>query len=213
MNLRPLFLAGLAAGALSANAFAAPGAATAPAAPPPVPQGPPIPGLCTFSFSQLVATSRVGQAVEARMKVLEAQVKAELQPEYDGINTEGRTMEGQRATMDQATYQAKAANLQLRATQFDKRQQQRDQELQATHQRELEVVQTQVDPILRQAYAQRQCSILINRDSGAVAAVNPTMDLTPMAVAGLDQKIQTLTFDRVAIDPQTGAVSPATAGR
>ena len=217
MKLRTLFFAGLAAGALSANAFAAtPGAtAAAPAAPTqaPIPQGPTIPGFCTFSFDGIVANSKVGQAVVARMKVLEAQVKAELQPEYEGISTEGRTIEGQRATMDAATYQARAANLQLRATQFDKRQQQRSQELQATQQKELEVVQTQMDPVLRQAYVQRQCSILLNRDSGAVAAVSPAMDLTPIVVAGLDQKIQTLTFDRVTIDPQTGAVSPASAGR
>ncbi len=214
MKLRTLFLAGLAAGALGVNAIAAtPGATAAAPAQAPIAQGPTIPGFCTFSFDMIVANSKVGQAVVARMKVLEAQVKAELQPEYEGISTEGRTIETQRATMDAATYQARAANLQLRATQFDKRQQQRSQELQATQQKELEVVQTQMDPVLRQAYVQRQCSILLNRDSGAVAAVSPAMDLTPIVVAGLDQRIQTLTFDRVSIDPQTGAVSPASAGR
>jgi outer membrane protein len=212
MNLRPLLLAGLAACALSANSFAAPAAPSAAAAQPPITHGPPIPGICTFSFGQIFTSAKVGQAVDARLKVLGQQVTAELQPEADSISTEKRTLDSQAATMDAATLQARQANLQLRINNFEKRAEQRQQEMEATRQKELEVVQKEVDPILRNLYVQNHCSILFNRDSGAIGSVNPAMDLSGNAVVGLDQRIQTLTFDRVALDAQAGA-TPASTGR
>lgn len=222
MNLRPLLLAGFAAGALSATSFAAPAgpgpvratpAAPSAAAPagPPIAHGPPIAGICTFSFGQIYATSKVGQSVDARLKVLGQQVTAELQPEADAISTEKRTLDSQASTMDAATLQARQANLQLRYTNFEKRAEQRQQEMQATRQKELEVIQKEIDPILRVLYQQRNCSILFDRDSGAVSTVNPAMDLSPMAVTQLDTRIQSLTFDRVQAPAGEAGAQPATA--
>src|SRR6266851_1689544 len=105
MNVRSLLSAGLVAGVLASAAPAV--SATAPAAagpaPAPLSQGPPIPGLCVISFNEVIGGSKVGQAVVARLKVLGSQVNAELQPEADGIRTDGKALEAQRATLDAAT--------------------------------------------------------------------------------------------------------------
>lgn len=215
MNARPLLLAGLAVGLLSTPAPS--GLAQTPRAPaaaapalPPVTHGPPITGMCIFSEGAIIEGSKVGQSVIARLKVLKQQVDAELQPEADSINTEARTIDSQRATMDQATFQARQANLQLRATNLQKRAQLRNRELEATQEKEFQVIGGALEPILRQLYQQKQCSVLFDRDNGAVRVANPAMDISSAAVSGLDLKLQSLTFDREHLDTQpAGGAAPA----
>jgi outer membrane protein len=206
MTARAILLAGLAVGALIPLAPAS--AQTAPAGPP-ITYGPPIAGMCTFSLNQILATSKVGQSVEARLKVLDSQWRAELQPQADAINTDKRALDAQASTLDRATLEARESALQLRAANFTKLEQQRLQEMQATQQKEVGVIQQQLDPIMRQLFQTHTCSILIEREGGGVAVVNPAMDLSLQAVSGLDAKIQTLTFDREHIDPNAGAQPPA----
>jgi Skp family chaperone for outer membrane proteins len=212
MNVRSLLLAGLAACAIVPVASAATAPAAGPAAAPAAPamrQGPPIAGYCVFSINEVIGGSRVGQAVVARLKVLGAQVNAELQPEADGIRTDERALESSQASLDAATLQAKRANLELRVANFEKREQQRQQEMQATQQKQFAVVLKQLDPIMRDLYQQRGCSILVDGDAGGVRIVNPAMDLSAPAVTGLDGRIQTLTFDREHLDQQGAAPAAA----
>ena len=201
MNVRSLLIAGLAVSAIvpAASAVAAPPPAAAPAAAP-VRQGPPIAGYCVFSINEVLGGSKVGQAVVGRLKVLGSQVNAELQPEADGIRTDERALESSQASLDAATAQAKRANLQLRVSNFEKREQQRQQEMQATQQKQVGIVLKELDPIIRDLYQQRGCSVLIDGDAGGVRLVNPAMDLSGQAITGLDGKIQTLTFDREHLD-------------
>jgi Skp family chaperone for outer membrane proteins len=213
MTSRQLLVAAAAIGAALSlsSAGLAQGArpAAAATAPPPVTQGPPITGFCVFSPREIIGTSKVGQSVEARLKVLSQQVNAELQPEADAINTERRTLESQASTMDQATLQARQANWQLRVNNFEKREQLRNQEMQATQQKQFGVILKELDPILRTLYQQKTCSILIDGDAGGVTVLNPVMDLSPAAVSLLDVRLQTLTFDREHLDTQAGANAPA----
>jgi Skp family chaperone for outer membrane proteins len=208
MNVRTLLLAGLAGFALIPAGAAV--SATAPAAPAetPIVQGPPIPGYCVVSTNEVIGGSKVGQAVLARLKVLASQVNAELQPEADGIRTDGRALEAQQATIDAATLQAKRANLELRVANFQKREQQRQQEMQATQQKQFGVIAKELNPVMITLYQQQHCSILVDGDAGGVRIANPAMDLSRSAIVGLDARIQTLTFDREHLD-QGAATAPA----
>jgi len=216
MNAKVLAIRGggvLAALAVSSLALAQPATrTTAPTAAPPaasIAQGPPIAGICVFSPNAIFASSRVGQAVAARMRELGAQIDAELKPEADAINTESRTIETQRATMDQATYQARGANLELRASNFEKKRELRGREMQATQEKQLGIVSQALNPVILQLYQDHHCSLLIDGDQGGVKLVNPVMDLSPQAVLGLNTKIQTLTFDREHLDTQPGPAPSA----
>jgi Skp family chaperone for outer membrane proteins len=214
MNAKVLAIRGggvLAALAVSSLALAQPAArATAPVAPPAatIAQGPPIAGICVFSPNAIFGSSKVGQAVAARMRELGAQIDAELKPEADAINTESRTIETQRATMDQATYQARGANLELRASNFEKKRELRGREMQATQEKQLGVVSQSLNPVILQLYQEHHCSLLIDGDQGGVKLANPIMDLSSQAVVALNAKIQTLTFDREHLDTQPGAAGP-----
>jgi outer membrane protein len=224
MNARTLLVAGVAAGAILAlatvslaqtRAAAAPArpAAAAPARPaagPPLSFGAPIAGLCVYSEGQIFGQSRVGQAVSARMKMLANEVNAELQPEATAIQTERNTLQTSASTLDQNTLNQRAQALQTRFETFEKRAQQRNEELKETQAKEIQEMERQLQPVLTQLFQQNRCSILLEREQAGIAAVNPAMDFSGQAVAGLDGRIQSLTFDRVHLDTQPSA-QPAAA--
>ena len=218
MNARSMLVAGVAAGAILALATVSlaqtrGAAATRSASAPPAGAlsfGPAIPGLCVYSEGQIFGQSKVGQSVQARMKMLASEVNAELQPEADAINTEKKTLDASASTMEQATLQQRAQALQVRFNTFEKKASQRNEELKQTQGREVQEMEKQLQPVLTQLFQQNRCSILLEREQAGVAAVNPAMDFSSQAVAGLDGRIQTLTFDRVHLDTQATA-QPAAA--
>ncbi len=80
--------------------------------------------------------------------------------------------------MDQATLQQRAQALQVRFTNFEKRAQQRNEELQATQAKEVQEMERALQPVLTQLFQQNRCSILLEREQAGVAAVNPAMDFS-----------------------------------
>jgi outer membrane protein len=207
MTARNHLIAGLAAGAAVAFAtvsFAAGATPPTTPAPPPLTFGAPIAGFCTFSFQQIMGTSKVGQAVINRLKQLDAAWQAELQPQVASFNTDKQAFDAQAATMDAATREARGSALQLRYANLQKLAAQRQQEMEATQQKQFGVVEAQVEPIIRQLFQAHACSVLIQREQAGIGFVNPAMDLSASAVQGLDAKLQTLTFDREHL-PEAGA--------
>jgi Skp family chaperone for outer membrane proteins len=207
MHHRPLIASGAAIAFVlqSAMAFAAP--APAAATPPALHQGPSIPGFCVYSQGVILGNSKVGQAFQSRMNVLGQQVKAELQPQADSLQTEEKSLQAQAASLDQAALQARRANLQLRLENFQRTNQLRQQELEATARKQIAVIGRELNPILQALYQARNCSVLVNADGGTVAAVSPAMDLSSAATVELDGRVQTLTFDREHLDTQPASTA------
>ncbi len=201
------FLAPSGAAIIAALAVASAAAAQAAApAPPPVPltQGPAISGMCILSVNQAISQSTVGQYVSQRMNQIVAQVKAELSPEDTAISTDGRALEASRSTLDQATFQSKAVALQARINALREKADLRQKEVQATEQKSLNRIAQELDPIAKQLYQQKKCSILV--DKGSVMIANPDMDITQQAIVALNARIQQFPFDREHLDT---AVAPA----
>ncbi len=192
----------------SSAAFAqtAPAAAAAPA----VSHGPALAGVCVISLEGAIATSTVGKYVQTRLQQIAAQVQAELRAEETALQTEATTLEGQRASLDQNTLQTRANALNTKANAFQRKAQQRERELGATQQKALGRVGQELDPIIRQVYQQRQCSLLLNRD--AVVIANPAMDISQPVITALNAKITQFSFDRERLDQQAApAQAPAAA--
>jgi len=202
----------------AAPAFAQAPAATpaAPAAAPAVTHGAPVPGLCIVSVENAIGASTVGKFVNTRLQQLVAQVNAELNAEKTSVDNDAKALDGQRATLDQNTFEQRAAALQVRANALQRKAQQRDQEIQATEQKAVNRVGVEMEPLIRQAYQAKQCSILINRNS--IILGNPASDITPAVVTALNAKITQFTFDRERLDQQARpagapAAAPAAAPR
>jgi Skp family chaperone for outer membrane proteins len=164
--------------------------------------GPPLTGVCVFSFQRLVASSQVGHAVQARLQQIQSQVAAELNAEGTALNNDIHTFETQRATLTPAVQQQRGAALQARAQAFQQKQQQRSREMELTQQSAVGRIIQEMQPLLAQTYNTRLCSIVL--DDNAVMAMNQAMDITPSVVTALDARIQTFTFERVQVNPQTG---------
>ena len=187
---------------------AAPAAAAPAAAAPAVTHGPPVPGLCIVSVENAIGASTVGKFVNTRLQQLIGQVNAELNAEKTAIDADAKALDGQRSTLDQNTLEQRASALQVRANALQRKAQQRDQEIQATEQKAINRVGTEMEPLIRQAYQQKQCSVLINRNS--VILGNPASDITPAIVTALNGKITQFTFDRERLDQQARpAAAPA----
>jgi Skp family chaperone for outer membrane proteins len=195
----------------SAPAFAqAPAAAPAAAAAPAVTHGPPVPGLCIVSVENAIGASTVGKYVNTRLQQLVAQVNAELNQEKTSVDNDAKALDGQRATLDQNTFEQRAAALQVRANALQRKAQQRDREIQATEQKAVNRVGTEMEPLIRQAYQAKQCSMLINRNS--IILGNPASDITQQVVTALNAKITQFAFDRERLDQaQPTAPAPAAA--
>jgi Skp family chaperone for outer membrane proteins len=206
MTSKPI-AAGVCAAAIAltagANAFAqAPAAAAAAPAPQAVTHGPPLTGVCIFSFENAIQTSTVGHSVETRMQQIVAQVNAELTTEKTAIDNDAKALDARRATLDQATLESQASQLQIRANALQRKVQLRDREVQATEQKAVARISQELEPFVRQVYQSKACSILLQRSSVIIG--NPAMDITPGVVTGLNGKLTTFTFEREHLD-QPGA--------
>ena len=179
------------------------------AAAPSVTYGPPIAGLCAVSIDGVIGGSTVGRYVDQRLQQIGAQAQAELTGEKSGIDTEARTLEGQRSTLDQASFEQRVQALQVRQNALERKAALRDREMQATQQQAVGRVLNEMKPLIATAAEAQKCAIVLDRSS--VVMVNPAMDLTPAVVTALNGKLTQFAFDRTHLDQgQAGAAPPVT---
>lgn len=200
-------VAAAATGALAQGAVATrPAAAAGPAVQP----GPAIPGVCLFSYDAADESSAVGKFVAQRMQQLQSQAQAELSAEQTSLQTDAKALEVQRPTISADIYQQRGLAINQRATALQRKADIRSRELQATGQKALGRIVTEVNPLLQQVYSQRGCGLLVDRNS--VFFANPSMDVTNDVVRLLDTKITQFPFEREHLDqPAAGPVAGAPA--
>ena len=204
MNIKFLALAACAGTAvLGAGSAAAQGAAPA------IQYGPPIAGLCTISVDEVIGSSTVGKYVNTRLQQIGSQIQAELNGEKTGIENEAKTLEGQRRTLDQNTFEQRVAALQVRQNALERKAALRDREMQATQQQAVGRVVNEMRPLIANTSQAQKCSIVLER--GGVVLVNPAMDLTQPVVTALNGKITQFAFDRTRLDQPQAASTPPVA--
>jgi Skp family chaperone for outer membrane proteins len=207
MTMKTLALAACAGAIALASGSAA--LAQAAAAAPAITYGAPIAGLCALSIDGVIGSSTAGRYVDTRLQQIGAQVQAELTGEKNGIDTEARTLEGQRATLDQNSFEQRVAALQTRQNALERKAAIRDREMQATQQQAVGRVLNEMKPLIATAAQAQRCAIVIDRS--AVVLVNPAMDLSPAVVTALNGKLTQFAFERTRLDqPQAGAAPPVT---
>jgi Skp family chaperone for outer membrane proteins len=191
-------------GALVSLALASAASAQAPAASSGPASGPAIPGVCVFFRDQALATSTAGKGVSSRMNELKAQVNAELSPEAQSLRSQEQALQ----STPKEQQQAKAMALRDQIGAFQQKEQLRGEELQATLQKQVSVIGEAMAPIVEAVYAERKCSILLER--GQVYFENPEMDITASVVQRLDAKLPSVpAFSRENMAQQGAAAAPA----
>lgn len=204
MTMKTLALVACAGAAVLASGSSA--LAQTAAAAPSVTYGAPIAGLCVVSVDGVIGNSTVGKYVDQRLQQIGAQAQAELQGEKSGIDSEARTLEGQRSTLDQNSFEQRVAALQVRQNALERKAALRDRELQATQQQAVGRVINEMKPLIAAAAEQQKCAMVIDRSS--VIMVNPSMDLTSAVVTSLNGKLTQFAFDRTRLDQQAQQAAP-----
>ncbi len=198
-----------ASAALVAASSALAQAPAAAAAPTPVTHGPPITGVCLFSFQDAIGVSLVGKYIDQRMQQIVGQTNAELTGDKASLDNDAKALEARRATLDPTSFEQQAVGIRGRADALQRKAQLRDREVQATEQKAVARVSQEMEPYIRQAYQAKACSILLQRN--AVIIGNPAMDITQAVVTGVNGKFTQFAFDRERLDqPQaaTGGAPP-----
>jgi outer membrane protein len=210
MNLKTT----LALAALSSIAIGT--VASAQTAAPAVTAGPPIAGVCTFSPDRALLTSAVGMSVKARLEQIQQQSSAELTAEHNQLLQEQASIEAAAKTTPQDQLEQRVLGLRQRGAQWERKVNVREQEIQATGNKQYERIAAELDPIVKGLFAERHCSILLNSSSVVANLANPSMDVTPAAIQQLNARLTTLTFDREHLEQPMAAssmpVSAAAAG-
>jgi len=196
MKINPIAVAVGAVMTLSCAGLAYAQTAPRPAAPSqvPPPQGPALAGVCILSNEYAVYNSAVGKATVARLAQLNSQAEAEIKGQQAAIQTDAKALEAKKATLAPDSYQQQGQALQARVGDLQRTAQIRQREMQLTQEKALQTFGTYMDPIVRQVFSQRSCSVLLNENSLIYPA--PAMDITPQVVQGLNAKIQSFPFDR-----------------
>ncbi len=196
-------LAGLLAAACAAPAFAqTPAPADSDAA---TLGGPQIAGLCSLSQQAVFANAKVGAAASARLKQLSDQSQAEINAERTSIETDAKALEAQRASLKPADLKQKQQALAIRIKALQDKAALRSREIEATREKTLARITTELRPVIAQVYGARSCGLLIDRNS--ILGGNMAGDLTAAVVQGLDAKITTISFDREALAAAATAAS------
>ncbi|MDP1961738.1 MAG: OmpH family outer membrane protein, partial [Reyranella sp.] len=115
---------------------------------------------------------------------------------------EAKAIDGARATLTADALEKRSADLQVRYNAFQRKQQLRQSEVQATERKAVTRILQELDPIAVNVYQARNCSILLG---DGVLLSNPAMDITDQVVQGLNAKIKTFTFNRERLDTPPAA--------
>lgn len=181
--------------AVAATILAAPAAASAQTAPArPQLGGPVIPGLCVLSRDALFANAKVGQAANARLKVLSDQAQAEIDRERAPIDADAKALEASSKTLKPEQLQERRTALAGRMQALQRKATIRAREIELTREKAVERVSTAAEPVVADVYKARGCGALFSRE--AMIGSNPAMDITAATIAALDAKISTITFER-----------------
>jgi outer membrane protein len=190
----------------SAQTGAKPAAPAAPQSPPPV--GAPLAGVCVLSVDQAIYASTVGKAMVQRLSQLDSQAGSEVKDEQTAVQADAKTLEAQKSSLTPDQYQQRGGQLQARWDAAQRKGQIRQQELQLTEEKAQQRFNSEMDPVVRQIFVQRSCSILLNARS--LIYPTPAMDITQQVVQGLNAKIQSFPFDREHLDiPAQPAAGPS----
>ncbi|CAN5747562.1 hypothetical protein BH11PSE6_BH11PSE6_04940 [soil metagenome] len=162
-----------------------------------------VAGVCLLSREAIFANAKVGVAATARLKQLTDQAQAELDTERKPLEAEIQALQAEAAKLTPEQRRVREAALAPRLTAIQARTQQRTREIEATRGKAMARIAETLQPLIAQVYKARNCGLLIDRTT--VLGGNMANDLTPAAVAALDAKLATITFERESLPAESMA--------
>jgi Skp family chaperone for outer membrane proteins len=158
--------------------------------------------ICVFSKEEALRTSLVGKYVANRMQQIASQLRAKLESVLtDPSNAKwaAKTEEAQRADKAAGIPQSTQSANWRGSMELESKVQNLKDELQATQERASARLDDELNPMVRRVYAQRNCTVLLDRTAVYGGDMNPNSDISPDVVRLLDAKITQFPVDVVNI--------------
>lgn len=165
--------------------------------------GPVVSGTCLLSREGVLENAKVGKAATARLQQLAAQAQEQinndrkpLDVELEELQKRGNKLDAQERRKREQDIAAKLEPLRIRAEQLSR-------EIEVTRLKVVERISVEAQPVIAKVYKDKGCGLLFDRN--LVLGGNFSNDLTAAVVAGLDQRITTITFEREVLPAQSAA--------
>lgn len=160
-------------------------------------------GILFLDQQRVVSESAAGKSIDAQLRTLTEQVATELQPEQTAIENEGKTLQGQQATLGQEAFAQRYQALLQRAQRHEQLKQLRQAELQQARNTALGALREQFEPIAESIFQRRKGIVLLERQT--VLSVDPRGDITDDVIRQLDRAVQTIEVTKPDLAAQLAA--------
>jgi outer membrane protein len=168
--------------------------------------------ILVMSEERILRESAVGQHIATELQRVGGEIQAELAPLGDSIRQENEALSAETSALSQEAVRqrpdlvSRLQALQQDAQQFEALRRQAQQELVATERAAMGPVLETLQGVLREIVDQRGGVVLLDRSS--IVFANESIDITPAAIALLNERITTTPVNRVRAPQQGQGGSP-----
>lgn len=166
-------------------------AAVTPAVPALAAPGVPAPRILVLNRAAILQLSKAGKDVARQVQAYGNQAKAELAGRAKALQAEGQQLQQQIAILAPDVKQKKIADFEAKQNALQGEAQRREAAIQGGLMKAQQTIEQTLGPILQNIMQQRGANIILDKNA-VVFANSAAFDITPDAVAQLDQKLSTL---------------------
>lgn len=152
-----------------------------------------VPGVCLLSRQEVVGTSQVGEAADARLKQLAQSARQQLDHDRDPLRRDIQAFQQKAQSLKADDRKKQGQALQQRMEAFQNKAQQLNERIQLTRSKVMQRIGNDAEPVVQSVYKAHSCGLLLDRDS--VLGGNMSNDLTADVVKGLNAKVKTISFN------------------
>lgn len=176
------------------SAQPAPAAPPVPAAPPPSVAPPPAPVVVMVDLQQLLYSSKAGKGVQAQMDKQRQAFSKEVAQQEDQLQKARAEIERQRGSMTAAQLEAKGREFQKKLQELDRNVQAKQRAWQQVYTEAMGKIEEQALSVVAEIANEHKANLVIQK--GAVIFAKDGFDITPEAMARLDERLPSVTVNQ-----------------
>ncbi len=155
------------------------------------------PVILIVDQARLIASSKAGKAVNDQLATMQDQANAELQQVVEKLVKEQEDLRAQKDTMPEDQFLEAAKRLAVAQNNVPALREIKVRELSLSEQRAIQLISTEMRPILKEIVDARGATLLLDRS--AVMYASQASDITDEVLVKLDEKLPTIKVERVKI--------------
>lgn len=194
----------VAAMALASAAYAAPPPPAKPQGAPQAPAGIPAPRILVIDRAAILRDSAVGKSIIAQVNAYTQQAETEFKGTSASLRSQEQALQQQLAILAPAVRDQKIKAFQAQQEAFQKKVNDRQLQIQGGVLKARQQVEQALGPILQGIMTERGANLLMDRQAIVLGTVD--IDITPVAIQRLNQKLPNVKVQLVA--PPPGAIQP-----